>query len=176
MTDDLDLSKRVAIRQFFQRFLGALRTDLEQAGCDFDRLPQWLTAAEVRIGVTGQTAIAVFDESTRGRDSFDFRGKVLADTVLLLEGPDFVPSGLALPTPGELVIARQLSGEDSGVRSQAPTIQLLEGTALHKAFTTTEYHGPITLIEFFLQRLRPAGLSASQLIPLALLVHLARRR
>lgn len=171
-TDALTWDERVTLRARFGRFLQNLRDELRRQGCDFDRLPRWLTAAEVRVGVTGDWVVAVFDESTRGEDHIDIRQRVMTDTAILLGEPDFVPDGAALRPGGNTTVERDQAGDGAGDRAVAPVINLVEGSAFSSWYGRIDYERPNALIEFFLRRVGDRGVTASRFIPLALQVHI----
>lgn len=79
-----------------KRFLASTRTYLNDRKINSHRVPRWVLATKVRYGFVHETVVAVFEDSL-GNDTFQCRGSVSADTVVLYDVPNFQCSGVTLP-------------------------------------------------------------------------------
>jgi hypothetical protein len=104
-------------KQQLSRLLASIRAQVAEAGLQLDRLPPWVSAAQVRVGWIDDTVIAVFDPIAGAEDSWQIRRTVRSDVVLLLDTPDFAASTITLPagqSPGPIVIAGSSDAGDGG--------------------------------------------------------------
>ena len=67
-----------------ETFLGDLRSWVSKHNLIPARLPGWITAARIRVGWVNSSWICVFEDSLNN-DSYEIRGSVHADTVLLMK-------------------------------------------------------------------------------------------
>ena len=136
-----DKIARVAL----QAFLVDLRGELTRKSLDFRRLPGWLTAANVRLGWVNDSVVAVFEDGSV-EDVWTTKGQILADTVVLLDTPDFTPGGASLKgrnVPGLILIAGPSGDSGRAVMNLAS-----ERPALFDC-GYAGYHGPRALCNLF---------------------------
>ncbi|MCL0064619.1 hypothetical protein M1N84_01800 [Dehalococcoidia bacterium] len=157
-------------QQVIQAFLGRLRGTVKRRSLRNTRLPPWLRATKVRAGWINDSLVAAFEDTTE-RDRYQILGSVHADTMVLLNIQDFVPSAACLKAQDAegLII---LSGQ---YQDWTRTIVNLTGEqpALFDC-GYAGYHGPRALFNLFLQH-SPAGSEvgpvATRFVPFALYVH-----
>ena len=76
---------RGAVEGQLAALLRLIRAEVTDRGWDTARLPAWVTAARVRAGLTGPTALAVFNASRDSTDHFAWKGSIHCDVSLLLD-------------------------------------------------------------------------------------------
>jgi len=154
-----------------QMFLRDLRSWVSKNNLESSRLPGWITAARVRLGWVNSSCIIVF-EDTIGNDSYEIRGSVHADMVLLMNVKDYHPSGASLKARKDVKKLIALRGT---YQEKNRTIFNLVGKS--PAFFDcgfAGYHGPTALINILMQH-TPDGAGttpvAVRYIPFALYLH-----
>lgn len=158
-------------KEFIEKFLANLRGFISQRSLNLNRMPNWIKESNIRIGwINYDTLIAVFEDSTQD-DTYDIRGFVGADTVILLNTENYAPSGASLHAPS-VGGPRTLSGE-YGDKSRVRMNLITEYPAFFDC-GFAGYHVPIALFNiFFLYS--PFGKDENPImtsfVPFALYIH-----
>jgi hypothetical protein len=154
-----------------EEFLNSLRQWVSRNNLNRTRLPPWLTAASIRVGWVKDSLVFVFEDALN-HDSFNVIGAVDSDLVVLLNIDNFFPKAASLsarPDNTGLIIIQGTYKEN-----ERTVINLVgEKPALFNC-GYAGYHGPLGLINIFLQHL-PGGPRTSPVavryIPFALYVN-----
>jgi hypothetical protein len=162
-----DLARNVA-----ESFLNRLRKWVSECKLNYARLPAWLTAARVRVGWVNESIVCAFEDGPNG-DSYEIRGPVGADTVVLLNVDDFSPKAASLKarTDGEGLIILTGTYEEH----KRTVFNMLGESPAFFDCGYAGYHGPLALFNIVMQH-TPGGADTSpvavRFIPFALYVHI----
>lgn len=157
-------------------FLKDLRQSVDQRSLNTNRLPGWIKAAKVRAGWINETLVAVFEDSSQG-DTYEIRGRVDADTVILLDVRNFSPSGAshqATRNPEFIILVGMGIGPSPGNQGRGTTnLNMIGKNPALFDCGYFGYHGPRALFNVFLHT--PQGSNtipiAARYIPFALYIH-----
>jgi hypothetical protein len=151
--------------------LQQIRSWISSRGLLLSRLPPWTSGSRVRIAWVNDALICVFEDNLLG-DSYQVRGSVNSDVVILLNIDDFRPTAASLKARTDTTGLIILSGTYQDGRR---TNMNLVGQS--PAFFNTGYigyFGPIALLNLFMFH-KPDGPSsdpvAARQVPFALYAH-----
>jgi len=155
-TGPIDMSKlmdpkdspwtRAKAKKFVQSVLNGFRNDLHGSLLNKDRLPKWVESARVRFGWIRNSLIFVIEDSGTLKDVFDDLGQVNADTVILLNIPDFIPEISLNKLPENIRNFKYKSyGHDD--KSQKSPIFVMPPKATFLNCGYMKNHGPIGILD-----------------------------
>ncbi len=138
----------------FAALIRMIRAEVTARGWSLERLPPWLTAATIRAGMTGPTALAMFSASRESTDIFVWKGSIHCDVILLLDCPDYHPAGCfidtSLPRPNNAPLLMCGDRADKSERSRSairlPTVRPALTSCGFKG-----YHPPFMLSEMIIE-------------------------
>jgi hypothetical protein len=154
-------------QEVIEDFLTDLRRTVRERSLKESHLPPWIVAARVRVGWISDSLVSVFEAAIEG-DSYQILGAVHADTVVLMNTEDSIPSGASLKAlkTEPLVIL-------SGTRTDTIINMVGERPAVFDC-GYAGYHGPRALCDLFFQH-KPKGREADPImscfVPFALYLH-----
>ena len=155
--------------------LSRLRSEAAAEGLSLERLPRWMTAAHTRLGWINSCLVAVVEDSVGPGDDFKIRGPVGADTVVLLDRPDFRPEGFALELGQVAMVGAPKEMPNLG--SDDPPTTVIALSSDRSGFLNcgyTPYHPPNVIMNVFMQlgvNDELIGPLATRYIPLAMYIH-----
>jgi hypothetical protein len=157
--------------------LRLIRAEVTSRGWDLERLPPWLTAATIRAGMTGPTALAMFSASRESADTFVWKGFIHCDVILLLDCPDYHPEGFFLdtfrPRPDNAPFLMCGDRTDKSERSRS-AIRLPTARPAFTSCGYKGYHPPIMLSEMIIELMSAPeefGSLRSGIVPFSIFAH-----
>ena len=131
-----------------EMFLFNLRRVVSQNNLGLSRLPPWVTMARIRVGWVNDSLVYVF-EDVLSRDIYEIRGSVKADTAVLLNIGDFIPKAPSLSARKDtngMIILEGAYGD-----KKRTIFNLIDKTPAFFNCGYDGYHGPIGLLNIFMQ-------------------------
>jgi hypothetical protein len=167
---NFDLTHNFA-RTVAAAFLRNIRRGVVRRSLNEDRLPGWLKAARVRVGWINDSIVFVYEDASED-DTYEARGSVGADTVVLLSIDDFRPLRMGLQA-GEVSYLKPMVGAYGPGKLAVLVLRSERPTFFDCGYAG--YHGPRALLNIFIEHspIDPTAPVAMRFIPFALWVHAA---
>lgn len=173
-TDPLHMRQtwhRDSTESFISTLLSRIRKFADSEEYELDRFPQWIKAADIKIGRLNNTTLFVFEGSNSEKDEVIEYDEISCDLELLLNLSPFEPKGFVNDFSGDLgdgmIILHGTRSDESRSSIRFPQDQDVAWTNLG----FVPYHPPRAVLDVGFEREQNGSIIGKRYIPFALFVH-----